>query len=114
MKPFNVKDSTYVNHGIKKNEKDLKFKNDVHVRTSKYKIIFAKGYTPNWLEEVFVIKQVKNTVSWTYVIEDLVKKLLEHFMKNNYKKQKVKWLQKVKWKDYDNSFNSWIDKKDII
>ena len=33
-----------------------------HVRTSKYKNIFAKGYTPNWYEEVFVIKEVKNTV----------------------------------------------------
>ena len=35
------------------------------------KNIFAKGYTPNWSEEVFVIKKVKNTVPWTYVINDL-------------------------------------------
>ena len=41
------------------------------VRISKYKNIFAKGYTPNWTEEVFVIKNVKNTVTWTYVIYDL-------------------------------------------
>ena len=38
------------------------------VRTSKYKTIFAKGYTPNWSEEVFVNRKIKNTVPWTYVI----------------------------------------------
>ena len=38
---------------------------------SKYKNIFAKGYVPNWSEEDFVIKKVKNTVPWTYVISDL-------------------------------------------
>ena len=42
-----------------------------HVRISKCKNIFAKGYTPNWSEEIFVIKKVKNTVPWTYVINDL-------------------------------------------
>ena len=41
------------------------------VRISKYKNIFSKGYTPNRSEEVFVIKKVKNTVPWTYVIKDL-------------------------------------------
>ena len=87
MKPFNVKDSTYVKHGIKKNEKDLKFKNGDHVRISKYKMIFAKPFTPNCPEEVFVIKQGKNTVSWTYATEDLVKKLSERFLKKNYRKQ---------------------------
>ena len=40
-------------------------------RISKYKKMFTKGYTPNWSEEVFVIKKVKNTVPWTYVINDL-------------------------------------------
>ena len=38
---------------------------------SKYKNIFAKGYVPNWSEEDFVIKKVKNTVPWTYVISGL-------------------------------------------
>ena len=42
-----------------------------HVIISKYKNIFAKGYTPNWPEEVLVIKKVKNTVPWTYVINDV-------------------------------------------
>ena len=53
------------------NNKDLKFQVGDHVRISKYKNIFAKGYTPNWPEEVFVIKEVKNTVPWTYAINDL-------------------------------------------
>ena len=39
-----------------------------HVRISKYKNIFAKGYTPNWWKEVFDIKEIKNTVPWTDVI----------------------------------------------
>ena len=51
--------------------KDPKFKVGDHVRISKYKNIFAKGYMPNWSEEVFVVKKVKNTVPWTYVINDL-------------------------------------------
>ena len=38
---------------------------------SKYKNILAKDYTPNWSEEIFVIKEIKNTVPWTYVINEL-------------------------------------------
>ena len=41
------------------------------MRISNYKNIFAKGYTPNWSEEVFVIKKIKNTVPLAYVIDDL-------------------------------------------
>ena len=53
------------------NDKGAKFKAADHVRISKYKNIFAEGYTPNWSEEVFVVSKIKNTVSWTYVINDL-------------------------------------------
>ena len=56
---------------IKNNEEDPKFEVGDHVRTSNYINIFAKGCTPNWSEKVFVIKKVKNTVPWTYVIRDL-------------------------------------------
>ena len=42
-----------------------------HVRISKYKNIFAKGYISNWSEEVFVITNVKDTAPWIYVISDL-------------------------------------------
>ena len=44
------------------NKKNLKFKVGENVRISKYKNIFAKGYTPNWSEEIFVINEIKNTV----------------------------------------------------
>ena len=53
------------------NDKDPKFKVGDHVRISKHKDIFAKGYTPNWSEEVSVIIKIKNTFPWTYVINDL-------------------------------------------
>ena len=71
MKPIDVKDNTYINFGKEVNDNDPKFKVGDHARMSKYKNIFAKGYTPNWSEDVFVIKKNKNTVSWTYVIDDL-------------------------------------------
>ena len=58
------------------------------------KNIFAKGYFPNWSEEVLVIKRIKNNVPCTYVISDLkVTKLLESFTKNNCKKQIKKSLR---------------------
>ena len=71
MNPADVKDITYINADKEINNKDPKFKVGDHVRISKYKNIFAKLYMPNWSEEVFVIKKVKNTVPWTYVINDL-------------------------------------------
>ena len=71
IKPIDVKDNTYINTNKETNDKDPKFKVGDRVGISKYKNIFAKGYTPNWSEEVFVIKKVKNTVPRTYVINDL-------------------------------------------
>ena len=71
MKPIEVKDSEYIDSIKEVNDKGRKFKVGNHVRISKYKNIFAKGYTSNWSEDVFVIKEVKNTVPWSYVINDL-------------------------------------------
>ena len=71
MKPVDVKDNTYIDIKKEVNDKDPKFKMGNHVKISKYKNIFAKGYTPNWSDKGFVIKKVKNTVPWTYVINDL-------------------------------------------
>ena len=71
MKPIDVKDNTYIDFEKEVNDKDPKFKIGDHVRISKYKNIFAKGYMPNWSEEIFVISKIKNTVPWTYVINDL-------------------------------------------
>ena len=55
----------------KMNDKVPKFKFGDHSRISKYKNIFAKGYTPIWSEKVFVIKKIKNTVPWIYDINDI-------------------------------------------
>ena len=71
MKPVDDKDNTYIDFKKEVKYKDQKFKVGDHVRISKYKNNFAKGYTPNLSEEVFVIKKVKNTVPWTYVINDI-------------------------------------------
>ena len=71
MKPVDVKDNTFFDFVKGSNNEDLKFKIGDYVRISKNKNFFAKGYTPNWSEEVFIVKKVKNTVPWTYVISDL-------------------------------------------
>ena len=60
MKPIDVKDNTYINIGKEVNDKDPKFQVGDLVRISKCKCIFAKGYTPNWSEELFVIKKLKS------------------------------------------------------
>ena len=62
LNPIDVKSDSFAENNEKANEKDPKFKVGDHVRISKYKNIFAKGYTPNWSEDVFVISKIKNTV----------------------------------------------------
>ena len=85
MKSTDVKLSTYIDSNKGSNNKDPKFKLDNIVRTSKYKNIFAKDYVPNWSEEIFVIKKVRTTAPWTYVILK-VKILLKRFTKMNCRK----------------------------
>ena len=127
IKPFDVKDNTYIKFSKEVNEKDHKCKVGDHVRDSKYKNIFAKWYTPNWSTEVFVIKKVKNTFPRTYVINDLkgeeitgtfYERELQTTNQQEFRVEKV--IERkgnklcVKWKGCDSSFNSWIDKKDLI
>ena len=64
MKPVDVNDNTYIDFRKEANDKDPKFKVGDHVRISKYKNVFAKVYTPNWSEEIFVITKIKNPVPW--------------------------------------------------
>ena len=71
MKTINVTDDSFVEYNKESNQKDPKFKVGNLVRISKYENIFAKGYTPNWSEEVFAINKIENTVRWTYVINNL-------------------------------------------
>ena len=85
MKPIDVKNDLYE----ESNEKDPKFKVNNHIRNSKYKNIFAKGYAPNWGEEIFVLRQIKNTVPWTYVISDLNgEEIVGSFYENELQKKK--------------------------
>ena len=61
-KPIDVTGDSYAEYNENPNKKDPKFKVGDHVRISKYKNIFAKEYTRNWLEEVFVVSKIKNKV----------------------------------------------------
>ena len=109
------------------NEKHPKFKVGDHVRVSKFENVFAKGYTPNWSEEIFIVKKLKNTVPWTYVISDLIGEEIvgsfyeKELQKTNQKEFRIEKVIKrkgnklyVKWKGYNNSFKSWIYKRDLI
>ena len=71
MKSVDVMDHTYIDFKKEINDKNPTFKVGDYVRISKYKNVFAQGYMPNWSEEIFVINKIKNTVPWTYVINDL-------------------------------------------
>ena len=79
MKPIDVGDTTkssaitrnkrvYINEH---NEKDSRFKVGDRVRISKFKNIFAKGYTPNWSTEIFIVDKIKDRVPYTYNLNDL-------------------------------------------
>ena len=127
MKPVDVKDNTYIDFKKESNYKNPKFKVGDHVSISKYKNIFAKGYMPNWSKEVFVISKIKNTVPWTYLLNDLKSEQIigtfyeKELQATNQQKFRIEKVIKrkgdklyVKWKGYDSSFNSWIDKKDIV
>ena len=70
MKPVDVGDDSFAEYNgtafnEESNGKDPKFKVGDHVRISNFKNVFAKGYTPNWSEEIFIIKKIKNAVTWT-------------------------------------------------
>ena len=117
MKPKDVTDIKNVEYSEETNKKSPKIKVGDNVRILKYKNIFAKGYTPNWSEEVFVVNKIQNTVPWTYLINDLDG---EEIKDSFYEKQVQKTDQKefriekvikkkgnklyVKWKGYDNCF----------
>ena len=68
---IDVKDNTHINTAREVYDKDPKFKVGDQLSITNHKHIFAKGCTPNWSEEGFVINKVKPTVPWTYVISDL-------------------------------------------
>ena len=88
MKYVDVKDNLFIESINDINDKDLKFKVDDHARISKYKNIFAKGYPPNWSEEVFVINKLRILFHGNMLLMIIIeKKILEHFMKKNCNRQ---------------------------
>ena len=126
MKPVDVTSDSYAEYNEDSNEKDPKLKVGDHVRISKYEKIFAKGYTQNWSEDVFVFSKIKDTVPWTYVISDLNSEKITSFyqkelQKSSQEKCRIEKLLKrkgdklfVKWKGYDDSYKSWINEKDLV
>ena len=122
MKPVDVTGDSYAECNEDFKKKGPKLKVGDHDRISKYKNIFAKGYAPNWSEEVFVVSGIKNTVPWTYVVSDLngqeitgsfYEKELQKTSQEEFKIEKILKIKGdklyVKRKGYDNRFNSWID-----
>ena len=71
MKPIDVKDNNKRVYIDEHNEKDSRFKVGDRVRMSKFKNIFAKGYTPNWSTEIFIVDKINDTVLYTYNLKDL-------------------------------------------
>ena len=126
MKHVDVKPITYIGSSKEINDQDPKFKVGDIFRISKYKNIFAKGYVPNWPEEVFMIRKLKKTVLWRYVISDLKgKEIVGTFYKKelhetNQKEFRIEKVIKgkgdklyVKRKGYNSFLNSWNDTKEI-
>ena len=127
IKLKDVGDDNFTKYVEESNEKDPKFKLGDRVRISKYKNVFAKGYVPNWSEEVFVVNKIKNTLPWTYEINDLNREKIvgssyeKELQKTNKKEFRIEKVIRrkgdklcIKWKGYNNSFNSGINKNDII
>ena len=94
MKPVDVKSGNYVEYNVNFNDKYPKFQVGDHVRISKYKNIFGEGYTPNWSEEIFVIKKVQTTVPWIYVSNEFNgEEIIATFMKKNCRRLTTKNLE---------------------
>ena len=127
MKPIDVKSDSYAEYNVDSNEKDAEFKNDDHVKISKYKNFLLKDMLQIGQKKFFLLSQFKKSVPWTYVAnglnsEEIVRTFCKkELQKTNQKEFRTEKVIKrkgnklyVKWKGYDNSFNSWIDKSDLI
>lgn len=105
-----------------------KFKINEHVRISKYRGVFDKGYTPNWSNEIFTISKINYSKPITYLLKDAQEQSIEGcFYTEELQKVKhpdvylvEKVLRKkgnkayVKWLGFDTSHNSWINKNSIV
>ena len=104
-----------------------KFSVGDEVRITKKKKVFEKGYTTRWTEEIFTIKEIRETNPITYKLEDLqgeeikgtfYEPELQKTEQQIYRIEKIIKKEKgrsfVKWKGYSDKFNSWVDNKDLI
>lgn len=106
-----------------------KFKVGDHVRLSRYRKLFDKGYTPNWTTEIFTIRKVQyNTDPITYLLNDYLDQEIagsvypEELQLARYPKvylvekilRKKKGEVYVKWLGFGPEHNSWIPEKDLI
>ncbi|XP_031328831.1 uncharacterized protein LOC116159880 [Photinus pyralis] len=110
------------------NPKPPKFKVDDSVRISKYRTVFAKGYTPNWTYETFTVAKVKRSNPTTYILKDSTNQEIKgrfyeqelqkaqypdiHLVERVIRRKGQKSL--VKWLGFDSSHNSWVLNKDIL
>ena len=118
MKPVDAKSKAYINSSKETNVKAPKFKAGDIVRIPEYKNFFAKAMFQIGLRTFFWLKKLEiQCVGYMLLVILKVNKLLEYFTKKNSRVEKVIKRKGdklyVKWKGYDNSFKSWIDKKDI-
>ena len=88
VRPIEVKDNAYIDSVKEVSDKDPKFKVGDHVRISKYKNIFPKGYTPIGLKKFFWLKKLKILFHGHMLVISVVKELLGHFMKTGKKQIK--------------------------
>ena len=104
-----------------------KFSVGDEVRITKKKKVFEKGYTTRWTEEIFTIKEIRETNPITYKLEDLqgeeikgtfyepeLQKTEQQVFRIEKIIKKEKGKSLVKWKGYSDKFNSWVDNKDLI
>lgn len=124
----NLLDTVYKKRLRMSTSTDAKYQVNDFVRISKYKSIFEKGYTPNWSTEIFKIYKVQLTSPLTYLLEDMQQnKIKGCFYEQEIQKamfpdvylvEKILKFRKnevfVKWLGFDSSYNSWIDKNDLI
>lgn len=105
-----------------------KFNVDDHVRISKYKQVFKKGYLPNWTNEIFTIFAIRPTKPVTYTLQDSKGEILKgsfynqeliksktgnvYLVERILKRKGNKVL--VRWAGFDGKSDSWIDKSEIM
>lgn len=131
----NKRNETVVRRNINKNrqkykpkDKKIEFKVGDKVRISKYKKIFDKGYLPNWTNEIFTVHSVQPTIPINYKLKDYRNNVIAgSFYGHELKKTKLgdvylveKVIRKkgdkvyVKWKGFDGTHNSWINKTELL